>query len=1480
MTETSQIKEVAALTAMQRALLHRALLEPASPVYHEQLLLRFDGPVDAARLQDAWQQVVDRHDGLRGRFLGQRVSNPVHLIPRREAVTLRRHALQVTPAPAGEGLPQAVEDFLRRDQERPFDLENEHPMRLALLQSGDGTRHWLVWSFHHILLDGWSIGLVLDEVLRAYGGESLPAAADPAGWRRWLAGREREPSLQFWRDHLAGCEAEGLAPATGEVAPLALARAEADAATARALRGLAAAQRCSPHHLLLAAWALVVGRFTDQTDVVIPTVLAGRPEEVPGADAMVGLFINTVPMRVRWRPEESFTTLLQRTREASVEAARHQHLSLADVQAATGALPVDHLLLLQGVPGLELRGRACGGARIAATDFREVLPFDLTASISPGDAAIVIEVQGRHAPGWLQALAEGASELLARVAARPEAAIRALLAGSTGQRAQVLRWGDGGPAPTAGTLLAAMDAQCARAPDAPALVAGETRWSHRELHARANRLAHRLLAAGPLAAQAPVGLLAHRDAGLLAGLVAILRAGATYLPLDPEHPPERIRRMLAAAGCRHVLLSPGLENALPEGFEARRILLEDAEGPGHAPERAVTPEQLAYVIFTSGSTGLPKGVQITHASAAAALAAIRSAIGVEGSPRVLAATTVSFDISIVELLGPLTWGGTVVLASAEEARDASLQLALARREAVTLVQATPTRLHALFDADRAAPAADRVLPRLRQVLVGGEALPAELAADLLALAPVRAFNVYGPTECAIWSTCWPVAPGPARLGRALAGERVLVLSREREPQPPWAWGELAIAGAGVARGYAGDPARTAERFVTLPGSGERAYLTGDIARWRGDDGTLEGRGRRDEQIKLRGMRIELGEIEQHLRALPGVRAAAAAVRRGANARDELVGYLVGPAAVETAAWRARLAAQLPAAMVPSRFMCLPALPVTASGKTDRQALPAPPDAAHPESTAASSPPSAAAGAIAAVFSELLARPVGPEEDFFAAGGHSLLAIQAIGRINRALPAGYGLADLYRHPSAAALARTPRAPGLPLRAGPPAADYPLSAQQQALWVLDQLQPGYAGYHIPGAYLVTGALDAAQLERAWAAVVARHAALRTVFTNVGGAPRQRVLGDMPFTIERHFLPPGADAGGLVREITRRPFALDRGPLFRLALIQLARECHVFVLVLHHIIGDGWSDAVLTPDLEAAWNAVRRGADARAALPPAPALGYGDFALWQERYLASPLAAAHRSHWEPRLADLPRLALPASGRRAAQLERPGARHAFTLPAAAAAEWLARCPTAERYAALAATTLALLHVAGGQQDIVLGLPIANRDRPQLQDQAGLHVNMLPLRQAVRPGLTLAQLQAQCRDAIVEAMAHADYPFARLVQDLGLTAPPGRHPVCDAILIFHQHPVPLPRLEGLQLAVFEDESYLARFDLDFEVWVDGGAVRGFIEYDSGLFSAEDVAALARRWQELLVASPQQPLSRLRPAAAPAAQHAELDEEF
>ena len=1470
MFRREELQEIRALTPMQQGMLHHALLEPASSAYHEQLAARLDGLLDADALLAAWQLVVDRHEALRGRFVAERTSRPAHLVPRHEPLHLSWHDRDNDSGEGSDGLPVELADFLAEDRARPFKLSQEHPMRLALIHCGP-ARHWLVWSFHHILLDGWSINVVLNEVLHAYrtmASGSTPDLTPPPSYhlyQNWLSSRDQEAAVAYWRRQLAGYDDAGLLSVANTFASTSFAAKEKQARIHQriavsgkcwqTLKALVQNQRATLHHLLVAAWAVAVGRFVNRRDVVIGTVVAGRPAEIERVEHLVGLCINTLPFRVRWAAEESFSQLLDRVRDDHLAAAAHVHVTLAEFGTAQGS-PVDHLLLVQNLPYENILGPVTADLSLSEIIFEEQTPYGLEVTATPASDQLILE--WRHSTAGIPAaqvvaLAQLTECVLGAIAAAPQQPLADLdvLGEHLGH---LLQWGDGGLAPVSrGTILELFAAQVAARPEALALVASDGQFTYRQLDQAANRLAHTLLARCPLATNDRVALVAERDSLLLVGLLAILKTGAAYVPVDPDFPPERVRVMLADSGCRLVLAAPSLLADIASPVPVLSLTAASATAPATAPDSHSGPDALAYVIFTSGSTGRPKGAQLLQRNAAAFFSALPGAFGFTPQSRILALTTISFDIAGLELLGALCCGMTVVLATTAQARDPAQVFALVAAENIQVLQLTPTRLKLLLEEGDLSS-----LASVQTLLVGGEALPRHLAERLACLPAIRAFNVYGPSETTIWSAAQLLTGGPVSLGRALPGERLFVLSAEHRLQPVGAVGEIAIAGDGVGSGYLDQPEKTAERFVSIPAlASGPVYLTGDLGRWR-PDGSLEFLGRLDHQIKIRGTRVEPGEVEHHLRRENGIDDALVIARKAPDGETELIAYLVShdPAVrvLDTAFWRTRLALTLPDAMIPARFTVLDALPQTPNGKIDRRALPNPDLLVNPLPSRAPANPIELA--IITAFASVLHQHVGPEDDFFASGGHSLMAMQVIGRINRELKSTLRLKDLYLDRTAATLAaRVAGKPAaVPIVSAAEASDYPLSYAQQALWVLDQVNPGHAGYNVPGAYRLIGPLKVEALQQAWAAVIGRHESLRTTFHAGTEEPRQRIQSATPFTIERHDCRrwPAAAVAEKAAEITNRPFNLATGPLFRLALLTTDGATHLLVLVTHHIITDGWSDQILARDLAIAYGAAVAGNDPFAALAPPPPLRYRDFAVWQRQTLTESECEKHLAYWRQRLTDLVPLNLPTDRPRQARGPRRGSRVSLV-------DGLPALPGGRRFAVLVAATAALLHAESRQTDICLGVPVAGRERPELQDQVGFHLNLLPLRLRFTANDTLEDLERLAATAIVEAMEHTEYPFACLVEALGLATAAGRHPVFDALLIVHQHATPLPRLAGLQVELAPQQSYTSRYDLDFEAWADDEGIRGFIEYDSDLFDQSRMALLADRWRTTLKVLEQNP---------------------
>jgi amino acid adenylation domain-containing protein len=1009
----------------------------------------------------------------------------------------------------------------------------------------------------------------------------------------------------------------------------------------------------------------------------------------------------------------------------------------------------------------------------------------------------------------------------------------------------------------------------ARADETPGAVAvswdgGEVTYG--ALDGRARDYARALRAAGA-EPEARVALFQRRTPEAVAALLGVLKAGAAYVPIDPTLPAARIEYLLRDSGAALVVTDAEHRPRLPE-FGGGVVLAEEvASGAGRdAASADPHPDSLAYVIYTSGSTGLPKGVAVTHGTLAGFLAAMAAHPGMHADDVVLALAPFSFDISIVEVVLPLCLGARVVLASREDASDGARLIARIRASGVTVVQATPTSWRMLLAAGwEGAPGV--------RALSGGEVMTPELA-RLLAERCDEVWNVYGPTEGTVWATAHAPRAGeaPVAIGTPLPGVRAYVLGDDLRPAAAGTAGELCIGGAGVTRGYLERRGLTAAHFVPDPFAGRagaRMYRTGDRARVR-DDCDLEYLGRVDHQLKIRGHRIEPGEVEAALESHPAVRMAAVVPRPDpADAGDRLVAFLVPASDPPVAAdLRAHLRERLPAHMIPAAFALLDRFPLTPSGKIDRKALPVDPPVLGDGASADAPPQSAAAAAVLAAWDEVLrpGRPIGPDENFLDLGGHSLAAMQVIARIREAVGVELPVAALLDagtprrlaacvEEAAAGAADASVGP----RPGPRPAEPPLSHGQQQLWFLHRLDPESAAYNVPAVLRVSGALDVPALRRALAGLVARHESLRTTFRD-GTSGAVQAIGPAPvdFPLRTVDLRAGGRAEAesaavrVAREEAATPFDLQRGPVFRAALARVADDEHLLVLNVHHAAADGWSTSVMYRELGALYAAAAEGRDA--ALPPLP-FQYADYAVWQRARLSEAALEAQVAYWRTQLEGAPAvLPLPTDRPRPARQSHRGAAHAFRLSAAAAGRLtaVARAEGATPFMAYLAVYAALLNRLSGSDDVVVGSPVAGRTRPELERLVGMFANVVPLRADLSGAPSFRTLLRSVREAVLEAFAHQDVPFERLVEALHPVRRLSHNPVFQAALTLQNVPDAVLEMPGLRLAPEPVHAGSAMFDVWLELTETDGGVDARLEYATDLFDASTAAAMAEAFATLV----------------------------
>jgi amino acid adenylation domain-containing protein len=1493
-------------------LAHR--LAPESAAFNVAEAMQLRGPLALPALERALGMVVARHEALRTTVV-VRDGTPFQSVAARVDVPWLR--LDVTGLPAARREPAALA-ALRAMALGPFDLAAGPVLRAAWARLGPAD-HLLLVAVHHAAADGWSLDVLFRELGALYAAVSRGAEpalpelplqyADFTLWqRRRLALPELRAAIGRWRERLAGSGPPPLdLPTDRRRPPLPSPagrrhRLTVAAATLEPLRRLGYDAGATPFMVCLAAWQALLGRLAAQDDFAVGTPVAGRGQRQ--LEPLIGAFVNLLPLRSSLGGSPpSGRELIRRVREEALAAYADQEIPFEVlVDAVQPVRDPSRSPLFQAVLAFEETALDRGEWRGLEVTRQEIptgtAKFDLTLFLRPQGGGLSGALEARRdlfdaVSG--ERLAERFGRLLAAMARAPEAPVEDLDFLAPAERVQLLQVPEPPSRPAPDALLPVhlqVAAMAAAFPDRLAVADPRAALSYGELDRRATRLARRLRRLGA-AVDAVVGVLAERGTALVTAELAVLLAGAAYLPLDPELPDERLRLMLRLSGAalvvgqRHLLGRLGRLGEVPPAVALEDTgSFEDGATVAHAATAA-----LAYVIFTSGSTGEPKGVGVPHRALSHLVCWHRRAYGVEPADRATLFAGISFDASVWETW-PYLAAGASLHPVPEEARLAPARLlGWLAAQGITLAF-LPTPVAESVLAEGPPPAA----LRLRALLTGGDRLVRTGASGL----PFALLNHYGPTESCVVATCAEVPADdgtalPPPIGLAIDRVRVRLLDRRLDLVPPGMPGEIALAGEGLARCYLGRPDATAEAFLPDPfgGPGERLYRTGDLARLRAD-GQLQFLRRTDRQVKVRGLRIELGEVEACLVRHPGVRQAAAGTFTAPAGDVRLAAWLVPArpgAPASDAELRAWLGERLPAPMVPAAFVRLGALPLTPNGKLDRRALPPPdPAAATPAPDAVEAPRGVTETMLAEHWRRLLDRSaVGRADDFFLLGGHSLLAARLVARINAACGIDLPLRALFEHPTLAALAlrvdaaRAAARHGLPplaaagAAAGAVAASgavasggqaasgrAPLSLAQRGVWLASQLHPDSAFYNIPAVLRLAGDLDRPALAAALADLARRHAPLRTAIAErADGQPEQVIADPAPAPaplplVDLRRLPPGRrDRLGrdLVRETAAAPFALFRGPLLRALLLRLAGGEHVLCLSLHHLAADGWSIGVLYSDLEAAYAARHRGEPP--ALPP-PVAQYADFARWQQHLAASGWLAPQLAYWRRVLAGAPPpLELPADRPVPARRRHRGAvvRRVVPAPLALALGRLALGRGATRQMALRAGFEMLLGRLADSRRFVAGSPVAGRRLPELEALVGIFVNVLPIPCALAGARAFDELLDGVRAAALAAYEHQDAPLELLVEELRPPRREGRNPFFETLCAGNP-PLAPPRLAGLAATLEEVDTGTAKFDLSLFIdELPGGGLALSLEYDGERFDAATAERLPGHLLPLLAAA-------------------------
>ena len=1506
------------LSPTQQGMLFHTLYAPESGMYIEQRHCLLQGQLHRDAFQQAWQQVVNRYDVLRTDFHWRETDQPLQVVYDTVALPWTEADWQAyNPSQQAAKL----ETFLAQDLAQGFQLDQAPLMRCALFRLAS-DQYRFVWSYHHLLMDGWCNGVLIKDMLAIYQAHSqgLPLQLLPTRPYRdyivWLQQQDRTQAADYWRLVLTGFEAptplgiertgtgrgEGTEPLQGEQ------QARLSAALSTDLQAFAQGSRLTLNTLFQGAWAMILSRYSGQSDVLFGITIAGRPPMLTGVEAMVGLFINTVPLRSQVSGDALLLPWLQLLQAEQRQRETYGYSALTDLQAwsqVPRGMPLfESLLVFENYPLSIAAVTQNLDIDLSLQDGQghEQTHYPLTLVVIP---AAEIHISVRYDPSRISAAAVqrllGHFEtLLRQFVESPQRPLEQFGLLTAAEQQYLQRLAPGEVVDLAPDCVhQRFEAQVEQAPDAiavtftphAALTPEVSTLSYQQLNQRANQLAQALQRQG-IAPGMRVGLCLHRSLHMIVGLLAILKAGGTYIPLDPDYPAERLQYIVNDSQMEALLTTTDLETALALNAAVLTLCLDQLDpidppidgvsgpSPPH-PAPLIQPDDLAYIIYTSGSTGQPKGVPIRHRSLMNILTAMAAAPGLTADDTLLAVTTLAFDIAALEIFLPLITGAQVVITPRDLVQEGPQLATLLEHHNISVMQATPATWRLLQDCRW--PGGDV------KILCGGEALDLALGQWLLAQGQA-VWNLYGPTETTIWSGAIQLTPqflshGHVPIGAPIANTQFYVLDSHQQQVPIGVPGELYIGGLGLAPGYWHRPQLTGERFIptrlvpgTLPtASSAHLYKTGDRVRYQ-EDGTLEYLGRLDHQIKLRGFRIELGDIEAVLTQYPAVAQAIVVLRE--LEPPQLVAYLTLAASPSTDAdasaarvvdeLRQWIRSQLPNYMLPTTYLCLEAMPLTPNGKVDRRSLPAP-DAVI---RAAALPQTTVEVLIAGIWATVLGcDQIHVDDQFFELGGHSLLATRVIAQVRQILGVDVPLRSLFEHPVLADfVAVIEQRRGQPLPPIVPCEQPTLSYAQQRQWLMAQLEPDSLAYTIATAVRLQGNLSVSTLQQSFGQVVRRHEPLRTLYPAVDGNAVPQVLpiaeGVAAVAIEqidlRHLapVPQRSAVKQRMQAQAQQRFDLGQGPLWRVQLLQLSEQEYILLLALHHIIVDGWSLGVLLQELTACYQALL--AQQPLPLPPLT-IRYSDYAHWQK----SLNCEAQLTYWQQQLSGaVPLLELPTDFPRPAAASWAGQTYEFRLT-------LAQTQALQRFSQQNGVTLfmtlltafnVLLYRYSGVTDLLIGTPIANRQRTELEGLIGLFVNTLVIRTDLSGNPRLGELLDRVRRVTLDAYSHQDLPFEQLIEVLDCPRSQGHTPLFQVMFALQNAPLDGIALDGLAWSPLPVDTGTAKFDLTLEMRETSRGLVGTLEYRSDLFRPGRIHRMAGHLRTLLKALPdssQLPLSEL-----------------
>ncbi|NMP12235.1 non-ribosomal peptide synthetase, partial [Paenibacillus polymyxa] len=1547
-----ELENVYALSPMQKGMLFHSLMEPDSGAYFQQASFDQKGSFDVAIFRKSLDLLTQRHEALRTNFHQFETGHglePLQIVFRHKNSDLSFEDIRNMPKAEQQAY---IQTFKQEDQARGFNLGTDALIRVQVLQTDEETYH-LVWSFHHIVMDGWCLSLVTGEVFGTYFAlleQKQPELAPitPYGqYIEWLERQDERAAKEYWSSYLAGFEQQTLLPgadtslkdqvADSSESVLSTTTSgtskyvsekitvELDPTWSEAMYRIAKQQQVTINTLMQSVWGLILQQYNNNEDVVFGSVVSGRPTAIPGVEHMIGLFINTIPVRIQSERNATFVDIMRKTQEQALASGVYDSFPLYEIQALTEQKQhlINHIMVFENYP-VEEQVEQLGEVRPSAFDITNVevveqTNYDLDLIVMPDETFRIMFRYNANVydRSTIERMQGHVLHVIEQIIDNPHIRVNELALVTAEEQAQIVQvWGDTAAAyPQDQTLSSLFEQQVANTPEQVAVLCGAESLTYAELNERANRLARTLRAQGVQPDQ-PVGILVHRSLDMIVGIYAILKAGGAYVPIDPEYPADRIRFMLEDSGAKLVLTQSHLTEQVSLSFDGQVLVLDRQEQDdkhiyhedGSNLEPLAGPHHVAYVIYTSGSTGKPKGVMVEHHSVLNRILWMHDRYGLSAEDTILQKTAFTFDVSVWELFWWSMVGSKVSLLPVGGEKNPEDIVDTIARDSVSTMHFVPAMLHAFLEYVEQQPreVMQAKLGTLRHVFASGEALPPQHVARfqrlVSSLAGAKLVNLYGPTEATVdvsYFDCEPDEEYAAiPIGKPIQNIRLYIVKEGTEQlQPIGVAGELCIGGVGVARGYLNRPELTAEKFVADPfASGEagyeRMYRTGDLARWM-PDGNIEYLGRIDHQVKIRGYRIELGEVETQLLQVESVREAVVMARADETGQKQMVAYYVAGQEIRASELRSELGRELPSYMVPSYFVQLEQMPLSPNGKIDRKALPAP-EGSLQSGADYVAPRTWVEVKLTQIWQDVLGlAQVGVKENFFEMGGHSLRATTLASKIHQELNKPLPLRSIFEAPTIEQLAAVLEGLDQVAYASIPVTEersfYPLSSAQKRLYVLHQFDPNDVNYNMPSVLQVSGPLDVKRVENVFRQLIARHATLRTRFELIDSEPMQWIEDAVPFEVEYTKIQAAGATADTDQDTTTdtytrvnieaqqqvrsfvRPFDLKAAPLLRVGLVDLGAQGveqeaqHLLMLDMHHIVSDGVSMEVLTDEFVRLY-----GGEELAALR----IQYKDYAVWQQSEAHQEWMQRQEAYWlDTFQGELPVLDLSTDFARPAVQSTAGDTIEFVLEREVSERLkeLAAHTGATLYMVLLAAYTTLLHKYTAQEDIVVGTPIAGRPHAELESLVGVFINTLAMRNYPSSDKSFLDYLQEVKEHALRAYEHQDYPFEELVEKLNVTRDTSRNALFDTMFELKTMEQQEFELEGLTLSSYPLDNHTAKFDLSLEAIEQPEGILCSLEYSTALYKPETMTRLAQHFAEIVRAIayyPQQSLAALNMVTA------------